>query len=217
MNPRLKRLVKILFSPFHRVGLKNRDFTIISNNCWGGFYYDRYHLRYLSPTIGLFIPPKDYLKFIADIKKYLDYDDLVQVNVNESKHRDMLLRKQEANLIGDADHLIIGKLLDIEIIFLHYTSFEDAKQKWNRRKQRINWGNIVFKFNDQNEFEREDLDVFLKIPVENKIFFTSDRSFLGLENVVVDFNAKNDRGYIFDDMHVKKFNFKKYINSIRRT
>ena len=34
--------------------LKNRDFTIISNNCWGGTVYEAHNLQKQSPTVGLF-------------------------------------------------------------------------------------------------------------------------------------------------------------------
>lgn len=44
----------------------------------------------------------------------------------------------------------IGKLDDIEVVFLHYKSEEEAYQKWNRRKKRINYNNLIFKFNDMN-------------------------------------------------------------------
>lgn len=32
--------------------LTNLDFTIISNNCWGGLTYEEYGLRKNSPTVG---------------------------------------------------------------------------------------------------------------------------------------------------------------------
>ena len=39
---------------------------IISNNCWGGVIYESYSLPKLSPTVGMYFSPKDYLKFVAD-------------------------------------------------------------------------------------------------------------------------------------------------------
>ena len=39
-------------------------------------------------------------------------------------------------------HCPIGILDDIEVIFLHYKSEDEAYQKWNRRKERIVWDNI---------------------------------------------------------------------------
>lgn len=42
---------------FKRNKLKNKDFTIISNNCWGGLTYEEYGLPKMSPTVGgVFLP-----------------------------------------------------------------------------------------------------------------------------------------------------------------
>lgn len=54
-----------------RKKIKYKDFSIISNNCWGGFVYQLFGLKYVTPTIGLFIVEKDYIKFCADLKGYL--------------------------------------------------------------------------------------------------------------------------------------------------
>lgn len=51
----------------NRRKLKNTEFTIISNNCWGGFIYQKYGLKYQSPTIGLFFMGKDYIKFCSNV------------------------------------------------------------------------------------------------------------------------------------------------------
>lgn len=212
MNAHLKRIIKIFLSPFYRIGLKNRNFSIISNNCWGGHYYDKYHLKYLTPTIGLFIPPKDYLKFINNIHYYLNLD-LQHVLAKECNCYGMLLRKVEAGYIENADALIIGKLGDIEIVFLHYTTFEDAKMKWNRRKDRINFNNLIIKFNDQNELEEEDFFEFQKIKYRNKIFFTSNKKYKEFENVF--YIKKYEKlGFALDDLH-SGFDMKKYLNSIK--
>ena len=54
--------------------LKNRDFTIISNNCFAGWVYRIYNLPYLSPTVGLFIMPKDYIKLCTNLKYYMNLE-----------------------------------------------------------------------------------------------------------------------------------------------
>ena len=42
------------FSDARQKKLIGRDFTIISNNCWGGMIYESYNLPKNSPTVGLF-------------------------------------------------------------------------------------------------------------------------------------------------------------------
>ena len=52
---------------YWRVGLANHrkkqlkftDFTIISNNCWGGMIYESYNLPKESPTVGMFFMATD--------------------------------------------------------------------------------------------------------------------------------------------------------------
>lgn len=51
--------------------LKNTDFTIISNNCWGGMIYESYGLPKESPTVGMFFMADDYIKFLTHLKEYI--------------------------------------------------------------------------------------------------------------------------------------------------
>lgn len=37
---------------FNSIRFRNKSFTIISNNCWGGLVYQKVGLGYQSPTIG---------------------------------------------------------------------------------------------------------------------------------------------------------------------
>ena len=54
-----------------RKKLREDNFTIISNNCWGGTVYESYGIKKMSPTVGMFIMPEDYLKFVANLEHYL--------------------------------------------------------------------------------------------------------------------------------------------------
>ena len=65
----LEKLSNKLNSNRRRQMLKSTDFTIISNNCWGGHVYRRYGLPYASPTVGMYFFPDEYLKFIRNIKE----------------------------------------------------------------------------------------------------------------------------------------------------
>lgn len=61
-------------SIYRKKQLKNTDFTIISNNCWGGMIYESYNLPKESPTVGLFFMADDYIKFLTYLKEYLAAD-----------------------------------------------------------------------------------------------------------------------------------------------
>ena len=60
----------------------------------------------------------------------------------------------------------------IEIFFLHYHSEQEAREKWERRIQRINWNKLLVKFNDQNGCTEKEVDNFMRLPFKNKLFFT---------------------------------------------
>lgn len=214
MKASTKRKIKQILSIFTRIGLKNKDFSIISNNCWGGWYYDRYHLSYLTPTIGLFFPAKDYLKFLSNIHHYLDDCELEKISFDDSKYQELLLDKEAKGwLLVPARELIITRLDDIEIVFIHYDSFEDAKSKWDRRKKRINWDNIIFKYNDQNGFELEDYEEFKKLNLPNKVFFTSNPKLKNEKSIYYIPKYEKSYGFALDDIH-SSFPFKKYVNNL---
>ena len=91
-----------------RKKINNDDFTIISNNCWGGIIYQSYGLKYNTPTVGLFFMAEDYIKFVFNIREYLKYE-LMFINYKESKRY---------KILGEKINYPIAKLNDIEIYFM---------------------------------------------------------------------------------------------------
>lgn len=143
--------------------IKNREFTIISNNCWGGFVYQSYGLEYSSPTIGLFFEASDYIKFVKNLKKYISMD-LKFINPKEAK------------LYGIKNiNFPVGRLGDIDIYFMHYKTEKDAKEKWERRCKRINWDKILYKFSNQNLCTIENIKEFMDLNLKNKICFVNKK------------------------------------------
>ena len=67
INIHYKNLIRHIFANFRKRKLNKEKFTIISNNCWGGMVYESVNLIKQSPTVGLYILPTDYLKFISNI------------------------------------------------------------------------------------------------------------------------------------------------------
>lgn len=148
----------------------DNDFTIISNNCWGGFIYQSYGIEYKTPTIGLFFMADDYIKFVYNMKEYINLP-LEFIEAKESKYLEHF--KNDKNF----GTYPIGKLRDVEIHFLHYTSEKEALDKWNRRVKKINWNRLLFKFNDQNLCTKDHIKKFNDLPEKNKICFTSNWEF----------------------------------------
>lgn len=190
--------------------LHNRDFTIISNNCFAGWVYRRYHLPYLTPTVGLFIMPKDYIKFINNLKEYMNYP-LEFILPSASKYKEYISAIDER--FGKYP---IGLLKDVEIHFLHYKNKEEALEKWNRRKQRINWNNLIVKFSEQNQCEIEDIENFFKTDYQNKICFVAKDDSKMEE--AIQFKEFRQNGYTVDDtwLATKYINLTKFLNNCKR-
>ena len=67
---RVLKKIRLLFAKSRNKKLINKEFTIISNNCWGGMIYESYNLPKMSPTVGLFFMADDFIRFCSDIKRY---------------------------------------------------------------------------------------------------------------------------------------------------
>lgn len=131
--------------------LKNKSPTIISSNCNGGVILHDLGLKFNTPTINLYFVPGEYLKFVTDLDRYLAAD-LTEVNTDKS--------------------FPVGQLDDIRVYFMHYKSFDEAKLKWNERRQRVDKNNIFFMFTDRDGCTEEDLRAFDSLPYKNKVVFT---------------------------------------------
>lgn len=177
----------------------SKDFTIISNNCWAGLVYQHFGLPYNTPTAGLFFFAQDYIKFVYNIKEYLT-KELKFISLEESRYCETL--KQYGGECVTCPIAICG---DIEIIFMHYHSPEEAEEKWRRRSARINWDNIIYKFSEMNGCTEDDLRAFDALQVDKKVVFTHKD--YGLKNQVV-YTEFKKIGYIPNDTD----NFRKYIN-----
>ena len=47
------------------------DVTLLSQNCVGGVIYHDVNQKFLSPTVNLYILPKDFIKFVNNLDYYL--------------------------------------------------------------------------------------------------------------------------------------------------
>lgn len=57
--------------PRIRRRLKNESFTLLANNCNGGFIYHDLGVRFNSPTINMFFTLDHYFDFLEHITEYL--------------------------------------------------------------------------------------------------------------------------------------------------
>lgn len=112
-----------------RTRFGQNEITIISNNCSAGFIYNALGLQFSSPTINLYIGDDDFLAFVLNLSSYLN-GALVE------------------DKLADRDYPV-GKLSPadggrpIAVFFQHYEAFEQARDAWNRRKQRVHRNRFV--------------------------------------------------------------------------
>lgn len=154
------------FADIRRNKLNNTDFSIISNNCWGGHVYRRYGLLYSSPTIGMYFYSEEYIKLLRNLDRNLFLPFSV-VNANESKYYQDLLRKGQKNVF-------IGKLgNEIELVLLHYHSKEEAEEKCARRLARVNLNNLIVKMSEMNMCSEKHLLEFDEMNYRKKVLFVA--------------------------------------------
>ena len=145
-------LLRFALNKKNRGSLVNHNFSVISSNCVGGVMLHELGLRFNTPTVNLWFSAADYLKFISNLEDYL-LKELIEENSSKPYP--------------------VGRLGDILINFTHYKSFEEAYQKWNERKKRINKDNLFFIMTQTDDCTDEMVHEFGKIPVQNKVIFTA--------------------------------------------
>ena len=207
MKEKLKKQYFKITGKIKNKKLKSKDITIISNNCFGGIFYRDNALEYRTPTCGLFFMAEEYIKFIYNLDHYLSIDEIIEIKCEDSKYKDYL---SEIQYNG-----IIGKIEDLEIMFLHYDNIEEAREKWNRRKKRINKEKMIFKFNDQNLCTHAHLQKFNEFDAKNKICFTAQK-YDDIDSIQLE-QYKNNEFVIKDANerdYKKYFDIYKYINNI---
>lgn len=156
----------LCLAKYRRSQLLQEDFSIISNNCWGGHVYRRYGLPYLSPTIGLYFFSEEYINLLLDLKTNFN-SSLRFINWQESKYRDVISEKNQKSVP-------IGLLNEkIEIMFLHYSNKKEAYEKWMRRCERVNYDNLIVKISQMNLCSFEHLKSFEKLDYEKKVAFVT--------------------------------------------
>lgn len=153
----------IILGFFRKKRLNNTDFTIISNNCWGGKVYEYFNLPKNSPTVGMYFFAEEYIKFVYGLQHYLQ-QRLEIIDFSQSKYKQQLIERNQTNCL-------IGKIDDVEIVLLHFHSVKEAKEKWERRCKRVNYDNLIYKLSEMDYCTEKHLKDFDALPAKKKITF----------------------------------------------
>lgn len=120
-----------------RKRLRNRDFSIISQNCLGGVVYHMLGLPFTSPTINMFIEDESFVKLVSNLRHYIN----IEPEPLADPYIDPIDRTVKYPKI---------RIDDIEICCIHFKNCAEAIDAWNRRKNRINFENIFVIANSWN-------------------------------------------------------------------
>lgn len=88
----------------------------------------------------------------------------------------------------------IATLCNVDLVLNHYPNFDEAVDKWNRRKQRINWYNLFVTIYTEKQ---DVLEEFEKLPYGKKVCFVPFKSNLDSAfyiNPEIDFD-RNEKGF----------------------
>lgn len=151
IKKKYRKCLRYFLNKKNRQRLENKNFTIISSNCIGGVIYNELGLKFQSPTINIYFKASDFVKFCKNLKYYLSLD----------------LKP----IIQDQLSYPVMKLGDITLYCVHYKSFEEVIESWDRRKKRVDFDNIFFIMIERDNCTYEDIVEFDNLPYKNKVIF----------------------------------------------
>ncbi len=158
----VRRKLRKYFLSKDRKRLENKNFVIISNNCFGGQAYKWLKVQYNTPFAGMFMYGPCYLKMLNNFAYYIK-QDLVFID-------DSIYEVPSKNYP-------IAKLGDVELHFLHYPTEEEASEKWYRRTERLlketNFDNFYFVICDRDKVDTKIIKEFHQLDFKNKISFAA--------------------------------------------
>ena len=138
--------------------LQQSKLSILSRNCFGGLIQNFLGLPFRSPLGNMGFNDSGFIKFLKEPRVYMKESPIY---AGKRLHRTW---KTE---------YITGKLKDVPITMMHYKSFEEFMDMWERRKQRINWDNL---FVETWTDKKEILEEFDALPYAKKACFVPFKS-----------------------------------------
>lgn len=138
-----------------RARFHNPGVSMISMNCTGGILYHDLGLQFRSPTVNLFMRAEAFVKFCENLDYYLSIDEMVECT---------------DSAIIEGRTYPIAWLGDILLFLVHYRSVEEAQEKWNERKKRIDKNNLVIINTDREGMTEGLKDRFEKLPYRKVTF-----------------------------------------------
>lgn len=185
-------LREIFINSRNKKRLHTQYVSVISSNCNGACILHDLGMKFQSPFVNLWLKPDDYLKLCYNLHEYMD-EELIFIS--------------EPNV-----NYPVGMLRDIKIYFQHYSTEEEAKSKWNERKNRIDYNNLYFLFTDRDGCSDLNKKRFQELPYKNKVLFTHIHDMKYPCSVYIP--GFEQEGMIGEPMHYKsRLSLKKYYDA----
>lgn len=135
--------------------LQRSSLSIFAYDCFGGIISNTLGLPFRTPFINLsFGDGKYFVKFLREPHAYLN-KKLIEQAATESCNYP------------------IAKLGDIALHMIHYKTFEESVEAWERRKAKINWSNL---FVTMVTGDKKTLEEFDALPFKKKACFVPFKS-----------------------------------------
>ena len=132
--------------------------SIVSANCWGGILCHTLGMECLSPFKNLWVSSADIIKMMSDFRGYMSGEL-------------SFARWQPQPWGRHGEQYPVMYLRDIEIHFNHYEEVERATTDWMRRRQKINYDNLLVMIYTEQESE---VEAFIELSGFRKICFVPD-------------------------------------------
>ena len=139
--------------------LQRSQLSIFSVNCFGGSLSHTLGLPFRSPFVNLFLTGQDFIKFLQHPRIYIEDTPVFE--------------KMDGFSPNYPNGYPVFNLGNISLNMMHYTKVDEALKKWNGRKQRINWNNILVICNTE---DRNILEQFDALTYGKKICIVSFKS-----------------------------------------
>lgn len=147
----IKRYEKLRFSKL----------SIFSSNCWGGIICHAMGLPFLSPIVNMFYSETGFIKFLKDPMNYMN--------------KELRFYKMGFDKYLNPQEYPIFLLGDVQLYMNHYGKVgpDIARQKWEERRLKINWYNLLVMMYTENPAILEEFD---KLPYSKKVCFVNFKS-----------------------------------------
>jgi uncharacterized protein (DUF1919 family) len=151
---------------YYRGRLKSERFSIVSSDCWGAAVYQHLRVRYQTPFVGLFLPAPCFLELLSDVRGYLG-SPLEFAEESRYAELESERRRGRAYPVG----LLGGR---VEVHLAHYATWAEAREKWQRRCDRVDYDNLFVKLSaDKDLCTPEHVRRFDAMPYANKVCLTA--------------------------------------------